>query len=130
MPSVTQALAAPEAVLYCTGGIAKGAAWTLVFWVCASCGLALAAAFEAVATPQGSFAIFRDDIPVDTVHPDPEMMGRVLENSGYRVDFLDAARLGDPADLSRARYDVLVVPYGASFPRSVVFFFFAFFFVT
>jgi len=101
-------------ILECRGSIVRlPVLWMFIWW-----GLAWGAAPEGPAVTNGSIAIFKDDIPSDTVHPDPERMACVLADCGFAVDFADEARLGDADGLSAERYDVLIVPYGASFPRA------------
>lgn len=60
-------------------------------------------------------AILRDNLPIHGVASDPEEIARDLRET-YTVDFLTARQLADPTHLSRARYDLLVLPSGESFP--------------
>jgi hypothetical protein len=72
---------------------------------------------ESFANPAtGQVAIFKDDIPASGAPASPEYLGRVLGRAGFEVAFLDAEQLRDPHSLNRERFDVLVLPYGASFP--------------
>lgn len=64
----------------------------------------------------GQLAIFKDDISASGAPASPEYLGHVLEQAGFAVAFLDAEQLRDPHSLNRERFDVLVLPYGASFP--------------
>jgi hypothetical protein len=60
-------------------------------------------------------AIFKDRIPVRGAASDPEQLARVLAEF-YAVEFLTAEELADAARLNRAHFDLLVLPYGESFP--------------
>ncbi len=62
-----------------------------------------------------SAAIFNDAIPVRGAASDPKRLARTLADF-YDVQFLDADALADPEQLNRAHYDLLVLPYGESFP--------------
>jgi hypothetical protein len=67
-------------------------------------------------SPNGNVAIFRDTIPATGTASDPDYLRSLAGRAGYGCAFVDAACLADPDVLSYARFDVLVVPYGASFP--------------
>jgi len=64
----------------------------------------------------GRVAIFKDDIPPDGAPSDPDHLASVLRAAGFGVAFLDSAQLADRHLLNRAAFDVLILPYGASFP--------------
>jgi hypothetical protein len=74
--------------------------------------------------PNGSFepgadcnvAIFKDDIPPSGAPADPDELAELLRQPGWRVGWLDSEQLADPQGLNREHIDVLVLPYGASFP--------------
>ncbi len=66
----------------------------------------------------GDIAIFKDDIPVSGAASSPDHLGSVLQQTGFGVRFLTADQLGNPSELNRQRFDVLVLPYAASFPVS------------
>jgi len=61
-------------------------------------------------------AVFRDDIPHETTPAHPGRIARILGTAGFEVEFVDAAGLGDPARFSADEFDVLVLPYGSTFP--------------
>ena len=63
-------------------------------------------------------AVWRDRVPVEGTASDPNSIGRTLQSAGYQVEFITSAQLANPQQLSRERFDVLVLPYGASFPAS------------
>ena len=65
---------------------------------------------------EGQIAIFKDDIPPAGAPSSPEHLARLLEAAGFGVAFLDAGQLAEAQSLSRVHFDVLVLPYGASFP--------------
>ncbi len=60
-------------------------------------------------------AILRDALPVRGVAADPAQLAKVLGDT-YNVAFLTAEQLSDPKRLNRAAFDLLVLPYGESFP--------------
>lgn len=60
-------------------------------------------------------AILRDAIPVRGYASDPQQVGRALSES-YDVSYLSADQLADAAQLNNAKFDLLVLPYGESFP--------------
>ncbi len=73
-------------------------------------------------SPTGSVAILRDDLPVggtglaEGVASAPDHLSAVLRDAGFAVSRLDAGQLGDGGVLSRGRFDLLILPYGPSFP--------------
>ncbi|NLC57640.1 MAG: hypothetical protein GX774_12445, partial [Armatimonadetes bacterium] len=67
---------------------------------------------------QGSVAILRDDLPRVGAPSDPEHLGRLLRAAGYGVTFVRALDLLNPLYLTRANFDLLVLPYGASYPAA------------
>ncbi|MFQ6096084.1 MAG: beta-galactosidase [Armatimonadota bacterium] len=67
-------------------------------------------------TPRGSIAVWRDDVPVRGAASDPEHLARLLKDAGYGVTFVSTADLLSPAFLTRDNFDLLVLPYGASYP--------------
>lgn len=69
-----------------------------------------------VRSAKANVAIFRDNVPVRGTASNPESLGSLLQSAGYQVEYLSAERLSDPGQFSRDRYDILVLPYGASFP--------------
>lgn len=60
--------------------------------------------------------IFRDTVPIDGTPSDPDVLGRVLKGAGYEVEYLRGDELANPGKLNRQRVDILVLPYGPSFP--------------
>ena len=61
-------------------------------------------------------AVWKDQVPVQGTASDPEFIVRTLQHAGYQVEFITSAQLADPQQITRERFDVLVLPYGASFP--------------
>src|ERR1019366_7890552 len=61
-------------------------------------------------------AIWRDRVPVEGKASDAEFIGGALKEAGYQVEFLTSDQLADPAQLTRDRFDVVALLYGASFP--------------
>jgi hypothetical protein len=60
-------------------------------------------------------AILRDDLPVRGAASDPAQLARILSEF-YDVELLSADQIADPQHLNRARFDLLVLPYGETFP--------------
>ena len=61
-------------------------------------------------------AIFKDDIPPCGAPASPDYLARLLEGPAFSTAFLNSEQLADARPLNRERFDVLVLPYGASFP--------------
>ena len=60
-------------------------------------------------------AILEDDVPVRGTASDPHAIGRAL-GATHTVQFVTAAQMADPGHFSRAHFDLLVLPYGETFP--------------
>ena len=60
-------------------------------------------------------AILRDDIPVRGAASDPKALANVLSET-HHVEFLDAEHLAKADQFNRGKFDLLVLPYGESFP--------------
>ena len=95
---------------------APGAA-TICVWLV----LLLAAAVCLVPTvpgaePEGRIAIFKDDIPPAGAASSPDHLAGLLQKAGLATEFLKSEQLAAARDLNHDRFDVLVLPYGASFP--------------
>ena len=74
-------------------------------------------ALESAARSKPAAAILRDALPVRGTASDPAQLARLLSET-YDVAFLTAEQLADPKRLNRAAFDLLVLPYGESFPLS------------
>ena len=61
-------------------------------------------------------AIYKDDIPACGAASSPDYLARLLEVPGFSTALLNSEQLADARSLSRGQFDVLVLPYGASFP--------------
>jgi hypothetical protein len=72
-------------------------------------------ALESGARSKPAAAILRDALPVRGTASDPAQLAKVLSET-YDVAFLTAQQLADPKRLNRAAFDLLVLPYGESFP--------------
>ncbi len=80
-------------------------------------GLALALCLAALADEsRGAIAIYRDSIPAPAASASPEHLAGLLEGAGLETAFLTSDDLADTARLDRARFDVIVLPYGPVFP--------------
>ena len=81
-----------------------------------------AAGQEAAAQPRKDaaevvrVAIYKDDIPACGGAASPDYLARLLEAPAFSTAFLNSEQLADARSLTRERFDVLVLPYGASFP--------------
>lgn len=64
----------------------------------------------------GGVALFKDDIPISGAASSPDYLATVLQKAGFTISLLDADQLADKEQLNRDQYEVLVLPYGASFP--------------
>jgi hypothetical protein len=79
-------------------------------------------AHEALGQPDGTsgeparVAVFKDDIPVSGAGASPDYLARLLDSRWFKTTFLNSGQMADARSLSREQYDVLVLPYGASFP--------------
>ena len=72
---------------------------------------------SAQASPEpGQIAIFKDDIPHSGAPASPDYLARLLQQAGFSTAFLAGDQLADSEVLNRERWDVIVLPYGASFP--------------
>jgi hypothetical protein len=74
-------------------------------------------ALQSGARNKPAAAILRDSFPVRGAASDPAQLAKVLGET-YDVVFLTAEQLADPKRLNRAAFDLLVLPYGESFPLS------------
>lgn len=63
-------------------------------------------------------AIFREEIPPSGTASDPNRLSGLARAAGYRCTFVTASELADPARLTADRFDVLLLPYGGSFPAA------------
>jgi len=64
-------------------------------------------------------AIFREpSLPVIGAASRPERLGQLLQQAGFRVEYLSAQELADRQRLRPAHYHFVVLPYGQSFPAA------------
>jgi len=61
-------------------------------------------------------AIYKDDIPPSGAPASPDYLAGLLDGPGFSTEFLNSEQLADTRSLNRERFDILVLPYGASFP--------------
>jgi len=92
----------------------EATAWRARETPLASVPLPLEAAFRP--STRGNVALLRDTIPATGVGSDPAYLRSLIEQAGYGCAYLNADLLADPSVLSASRFDLLVLPYGASFP--------------
>jgi len=65
--------------------------------------------------------IFRDKVPVNESTPsDPDHISGICKKAGLTVKFLNAQELADPEILNAGSIDILILPYGSSFPAEAV----------
>jgi len=62
-------------------------------------------------------AVLRDHFPVHGAASDPERLAALLGES-HDCEYLDAHALADPQRLNRKFFDLVVLPYGESFPAA------------
>lgn len=62
-----------------------------------------------------SAAILRDDFPVRGAASDPQTLAKIISET-HDVQYVTAAALADKSYFNRKKYDLLVLPYGESFP--------------
>ena len=87
------------------------------FWLLTAYLAALVAASAAQAAPEvARVAIYKDDIPASGAPASPDYLARLLDGPEFRSEFLNSEGLADARSLNRERFDILVLPYGASFP--------------
>ena len=70
---------------------------------------------------RGSIGIWREDdpgVPVVGVASDPDRLASVFARAGYGATFLTTAHLLSPAVLTRENFDLLALPYAASYPAN------------
>jgi len=66
----------------------------------------------------GNVAILRDDMPSAGAPSDPLRLAGALRQAGLGVALLDSRQLADRRNLNAGAFDVLVLPYGPSFPAA------------
>lgn len=71
-------------------------------------GLAAAAA--------GRVAVLSDDLPTSPATASPEHLSRVLQRAGMFPRLVNSSELGHSNTFNRGEFDVLILPYGPSFP--------------
>jgi hypothetical protein len=64
----------------------------------------------------GRVAIFKDNIPPCGAPASPDYLAHLLDGPAFSTAFLNSEQMADARSLSRQQFDVLVLPYGASFP--------------
>ncbi len=72
-------------------------------------------ALEKSGRTRAAAAILRDALPVRGAASDPARLAKVLGET-YDVTLLNAAELADAKKFNRTAFDLLVLPYGESFP--------------
>lgn len=60
-------------------------------------------------------AILRDRLPVRGAASDPQVLAESL-SATHQIVYVDARQLGDASGFNRERFDLLVLPYGETFP--------------
>src|ERR1039458_7793873 len=61
-------------------------------------------------------AVYKDDIPACAAAASPDYLARLLDAPAFRTAFLNSEQLAEVRSLNREQFDVLVLPYGTSFP--------------
>jgi hypothetical protein len=70
---------------------------------------------KAAARTRPVVAILRDTIPVRGAVSDPKVLAKTLSET-HDVRFVNAETLADRSQFNRSHFDLLVLPYGESFP--------------
>lgn len=61
--------------------------------------------------------IFKDRVPVsESKHSDPDYFNEILKKAGLATKFLKGEDLADPGILNSDNIEILILPYGSSFP--------------
>lgn len=66
--------------------------------------------------PGGRVALLKDDLPASTAASAPDDLAETLRLAGIEITLLDCNQLGDSNQFNHAEFDVLVLPYGPTFP--------------
>jgi len=67
--------------------------------------------------PGGAAAILREPgMPVQGAASSPETLAAILQGAGFEVRLLSADELADPIAFNASRFDLVVLPTGATFP--------------
>lgn len=69
-------------------------------------------------TDKGSIAIWDDRIPGITAATNPNRLATRLRQSGYGVNLITTSELANPAVLSDAHFDLLILPYAEIYPAT------------
>jgi hypothetical protein len=69
-----------------------------------------------VPSPRGNIALFKDDIPAAGAPASPDFLRATLRKAGFGAACLTSEQLADGRCLSRAWFDLVILPYGDSFP--------------
>ncbi len=68
--------------------------------------------------PQGAIALWKDELPVLSAATDLDHLASLLDGAGFGINLLTTEDLTDEALLNADRLDLLVLPYGESFPAA------------
>ena len=66
----------------------------------------------------GAIAILSDDLPPTGTGSDPTYLRELARKQGHAAHLINADGLSDPAVLNAARFDLLILAYGSSFPAT------------
>jgi|GEM_PF-711494 len=61
-------------------------------------------------------AILKDRLPVVGTASNPDYLAEILKAGGYECKFISSLELANPQIFDRENFDVVILPYGASFP--------------
>lgn len=65
---------------------------------------------------EGNVAILSEDLPASGAASSPQHLARTLTEAGFSTTFLNSAQLANEQVLNRGSFDVVILPYGGSFP--------------
>lgn len=70
------------------------------------------------AEPEGRIALLKDDLPPSGAASSPDHLAALLQQAGLTTASLSSDQLAEAKELNYDRFDVVVLPYGASFPAA------------
>ncbi|MEK7674529.1 MAG: hypothetical protein AAB676_01675 [Verrucomicrobiota bacterium] len=68
------------------------------------------------AKPAGRVAILRDDLPSSPATASPDDLSQILQRAGMETTLMNCSEFGNSNTFNHDRFDVVILPYGPSFP--------------
>ena len=66
--------------------------------------------------PAGRVAILRDDLPTSPATASPDYLSQIPQRVGIETTFMNCSEFGNSNTFNHDRFDVVILPYGPSFP--------------